>query len=206
MLIVLFPLFLLSVSVLAIVFDPSQYDALFGKLGVYTEVPDAKAVNQEVLRYLLGKEDVLPEAFNTRERQHMADVKGIFDVLKRVLFVFPLLCIAALFKWGERKKAMGTGALNIGSVMAVVLFAGIIPVVTLAFPASFAAFHGALFEEGSYLFDPSAELLVQLYPEQVFFALGWRIAVFAALLSLLALFFSFVMKKDLKHGKTGKAS
>ncbi len=206
MLIVLFPFFVLSISVFAIAFDSSKYDALFRKFDVYNKVPDAMLLNEEVLQYLSGKGNTLPEVFNEREYQHMEDVKIIFDVLKRMLWVFPLLCIAACIKWGDKRKKRGIEALNAGSVLAVVLFATIIPVATVAFPASFAAFHGLLFEKGSYLFDPSTEIIVQLYPEQVFFALGWRIALFAALISSLTWFFSYAIKKDLKYGKTGKLS
>ncbi len=201
----LFPFFLLSVSVLAVAFDSSQYDAVFAKLGVNEQVQDAESLNEGVLKYLSGKENALPAAFNTREQQHMFDVKRIFEVMQRMIVAFPLVFVAAMIKWGSRKKAMLAEAARIGSLIALVLFLCLTPLMAFAFPSLFAAFHGIFFEEGSYLFDPSTELLVQLYPEGLFFALAWRIALLAVLLASLSLFFGVLMKKNLKQ-KVGKSS
>jgi integral membrane protein (TIGR01906 family) len=198
-LIILSPLFLLSMSVFSIVFDQSHYSPLFEKFGVYGTVRNADELNIHVLDYLAGNEGTLPEAFNEREKGHMEDVKDVFGFLKRVLVAFPLLVVAAAFKWGKTKKIMVAKSIMAGSLISLILFALLLPFIAFAFSSSFNAFHGIFFEEGSYLFDPATDVLVQLYPEELFFAFAQKIALFAVLLSAYCCFASFLMKKDLKH-------
>lgn len=198
-LIILLPLFLLSVSVYAVVFDESHYAALFEKFGVYDTVQNADLLNEEVLGYLNKKGKMLSEPFNEREISHMEDVKGVFWALKRMLIVFPILFIAALVKWKARRIEMLGKVVWGGSIASLGLFLAIIPFSVFAFPSSFDVFHRLFFDAGTYLFNPSTDILVQLYPEALFFSLAWRVALLTVLLSGFALFYGVLIKKDLKH-------
>jgi integral membrane protein (TIGR01906 family) len=107
------------------------------------------------------------EVLNARERQHMADVRGVFVGLAVlavvsivVLFVaHRLLAGSGRFWRGVRRGAAG---LAIG-----VLIVGVVG--AFAFDLAFDVFHRLFFAGGSYTFDPRTDRLVQLFPEQFWF-------------------------------------
>ncbi len=70
------------------------------------------------------------------------------------------------------------------------------------FSATFDSFHRLFFEKGTYVFDPSKEIIVNLYPEELFMELGIRISEFAVFASiifiLLGAILLFVQKNERK--------
>jgi integral membrane protein (TIGR01906 family) len=99
-----------------------------------------------------------------RERGHMADVRGVFAEFGLVaLLAAALLAAVAVASrgrsWFWRAAATGATALIVGVVVAGV---GAL----LFFDAIFELFHEIFFTAGTYLFDPSADKLVQLFPDQ----------------------------------------
>ena len=74
----------------------------------------------------------------------------------------------------------------------VLLYGGLLTIISSAilfllmifdFAAAFESFHVLFFEKGSYVFDPSKEMLVRIYPEDLFMDLGLRIMKFVLLIS-----------------------
>jgi len=104
------------------------------------------------------------------ERSHMRDVRAVFAGFYGVAAA-GLAILVALFWWSGRRAAgwarerawrgVRLGALALAGAVVV---AGL--VVAVAFDAAFEVFHRLFFAEGSYLFDPRADRLVQLFPEQ----------------------------------------
>lgn len=103
---------------------------------------------------------------NERERQHMRDVRNVFAAFYLVAiagagvlaaaFVLARTPPARLRLWrrlgvAARVIAIGTVALGLTGV--------------LFFDTAFELFHQVFFPPGSYLFDPGADRLVQLFPE-----------------------------------------
>jgi integral membrane protein (TIGR01906 family) len=210
LLIALFPLFLLSVSVFSVAFDEDHYATLFQELQVYEAVPDAKQLNHDVLEYLSGK-GALPTVLNDRERAHMQDVQRIFIFLKTMLIVTPLLFIFLIFiGYGKNKDKQWLLAAQVaknGALATLVIIMAVALSIALSFSASFSVFHSLFFKEGTYLFDPSTEVVVQLYPEQLFYSVAMKIALFTAILGLLALSFGHcVQRKDIKKKAKGIGS
>jgi integral membrane protein (TIGR01906 family) len=118
-----------------------------------------------------------------RERGHMADVRGVFAELGLLaLLAAILLAVVAVAgrgrRWFWRAAATGATALIVGVVVAGV---GAL----LFFDVIFELFHEIFFAAGTYLFDPSADKLVQLFPDQFWsdttIALGVVIVVLALL-------------------------
>ncbi len=100
---------------------------------------------------------------NDRERSHMADVRTVF----RGLWLLAAVGVVTLVVAGLRRErarmwmAIRRGAL--GLTVGVVLV-GVVAAV--AFDQLFEAFHVLFFPAGTYLFDPSTDRLVQLFPFQ----------------------------------------
>ena len=100
---------------------------------------------------------------NEREQAHMADVRTVF----RGLWILALASIVVLIAASRRRdrarswRAVRGGALGL-TVGTVVL--GVVGLV--AFDQLFSIFHEIFFPAGSYLFDPTTDRLVQLFPFQ----------------------------------------
>ena len=126
----------------------------------------------------VGAEPVL----NERERGHMRDVQTVFRGLwllagaSLIVLGVAALVDRARFWHGVRR---GAAVLAVGVVVLGV-------VALVAFDALFETFHRLFFAGGSYTFDPSTDLLVQLFPFQFWqetaMAVGALIVVLSAVL------------------------
>ncbi len=98
---------------------------------------------------------------NDRERSHMADVRTVFRGLWVLALAGALILAIATGRAdrGHRWASVRRGAL--GLVISVVVV-GVIGLV--AFDQLFEVFHQMFFPAGSYLFDPTTDRLVQLFP------------------------------------------
>ncbi|HEX6867459.1 MAG TPA: TIGR01906 family membrane protein [Candidatus Limnocylindrales bacterium] len=100
---------------------------------------------------------------DAREQAHMVDVRTVF----RGLWIMALASVVVLVAASRRRdrartwRAVRAGALGL-TVGTVVL--GVVGLV--AFNQLFSVFHEIFFPAGSYLFDPTTDRLVQLFPFQ----------------------------------------
>lgn len=100
---------------------------------------------------------------NEREQGHMADVRTVF----RGLWVLAIASIVVLAVASRRADRAGTWRAVRGGAIGLtiaVLIAGVVGLV--AFDQLFELFHRVFFPAGSYLFDPTTDRLVQLFPFQ----------------------------------------
>jgi integral membrane protein (TIGR01906 family) len=103
---------------------------------------------------------------NEREQGHMRDVRGVFAAFYGLAIVGAIVLVAAfLFARGREARVRLWRRLGLaGRVIAVATVAlGIAGV--MFFDTAFEVFHELFFPAGSFLFDPSTERLVQLFPE-----------------------------------------
>lgn len=119
---------------------------------------------------------------NPRERQHMADVRGVVVAFAGLALVsIVVLALAARSRgprtWAWQAVAVGSGLLAGGVVIAGIFAA-------LFFEQAFEFFHRLLFPAGSYSFDPASERLVQLFPMQFWSETSIALAVVLLALSL----------------------
>jgi integral membrane protein (TIGR01906 family) len=126
---------------------------------------DLKTYNSQVLDYLKGKQESLPEGipFNERELSHMEDVRNTFSTALITLNTALILTIIAitttlyLNKKSIKKILFYSGAIVWAFSLMLILF------FSLAFTQSFTFLHSLFFKEGSWLFS-SADNLIKLYP------------------------------------------
>jgi integral membrane protein (TIGR01906 family) len=103
---------------------------------------------------------------NERERGHMRDVRGVFGAFYGLALVAAAVLVGAFLVARDRAaRARLWRRLSLaGRVIAVATVAlGIVGV--LFFDTAFEVFHELFFPAGSFLFDPTTDRLVQLFPE-----------------------------------------
>lgn len=104
-----------------------------------------------------------------REREHMRDVRNVFVAFYAAAFVGALVLVGAYLVGrlrGVRSRiAFWRRLAGSGKVIAIVTVVGGITGVFF-FDTAFEVFHRLFFPAGTYLFDPSTDRLVQLFPEQ----------------------------------------
>jgi integral membrane protein (TIGR01906 family) len=122
-----------------------------------------------------------------REQQHMRDVRTVFAGL----FVAAIVSVGVLLVASRRRdrprlwRSIRRGSLGliVGTVIAGI--AGLV-----AFDQLFELFHRIFFPPGSYLFDPTTDRLVQLFPfqfwEETAMAVGLVVIVLAAVTAVVA--------------------
>jgi integral membrane protein (TIGR01906 family) len=124
---------------------------------------------------------------DTRERGHMADVRGVFLGFGALALASIVTLIAARRVGGGAAfwRPVRSGAIGIAAAVVGLGLVGF-----LAFDVAFEAFHRLLFAGGNYTFDPATDRLVQLFPYQFWvetsFAVGAVVLVLAAVTASVA--------------------
>lgn len=174
---------LLYMAVISFAFDP----------GSYHQEPPYDAMAQEVVAYLSGETDALPDAhFTQREQLHMVDVLRLFKGGKQLaegcLLAAAILAALALVLGGRQR--LGTGLLvGMAVFLVLVVIVGIWALVD--FDGWFVTMHELVFDNDLWLLDPAESMLINMMPLDFFMCavrdIAVRFALGAALLLLLAL-------------------
>lgn len=164
-------------------FDNSFYKEKFFEYNVQRSVPNAYLLHEKVFNFIKGNSGELPKEFNDRESQHLFDVRKLVRIGKILLYVlivlYLLMLIISAFVLEVKNKIMNFigKSLLFGGILTL-LFAGILLLlINSDFSRVFESFHHLFFTEGTYLFDPSNEIIVNLYPEKLFMDIGVKIAI-----------------------------
>ena len=163
-----------------IAFDKQFYANKFYEYGI--NVPEAEAINVDTVDFVSGKTNELPDIYNEREKQHLLDVKNIVRISRLTLYsltiLFISLFLASVFviKMNNDLANFAGKVLSYGGILTTGLASLLFVMISLNFQASFSSFHDLFFRQGTYIFDPANEMIVRLYPEELFMRLGLRIA------------------------------
>ena len=186
--------------------DENYINAKLKHLGVNKIVPNFRELNNNVVLYLKGKSQVLTKEFTEREVKHLSDVKHLFLVLKILVTLFFMMFLAISYFVLEKIK----GKESLKFFAKVLLHGGICTLVfsllafflmSFSFENSFDSFHRIFFEQGTYLFDPSTEMLTRLYPQELFQSLAMRISIGITSLCIVWIFMSHIINSKAKNIK-----
>lgn len=198
-----FLLFLLALNFGAL--DNLFFKEKFSEYKVEQKIPQAVSLHGKVINFITGKNNELPNDFNEREKQHLWDVRNIIKISTIllyaliILFVLLLLISAFILKVNNFITNFVGKVLVFGGFLTIVLAAALFFLINSDFTAAFESFHKLFFQQGTYSFNPAKEIIVNLYPEQLFMDIGIRMSKWVIIASsaiiLLGAFFILTSKK-----------
>ena len=185
-------------SIRLIIFDEEVYREEFAKYNVYENLAgvEVNTINKEVLDYFKGNGEIKTDFFSAREKEHLLDVKKIITLLSNLIYLLiPLIIsLSLILDIIVGKQAILKFLTKIFIYSKVVVFGAsifLILAIWLNFAGSFDFFHQMFFTAGSWLFEPSLEKIVVLYPVGLFLDFGVRIIFYNVGLSVLAIAVDF---------------
>ncbi len=156
-----------------VAFDLPFYQETFEENGVYTHFGDKELVDSEfavVLEYAQGKDVVLSDFYNTKEKEHMKDVRWLFW-LAQICMGLSYVFLVGMFL--VDKHVVRSGFL-LGSTFACLFVFGLGLFAFVNFDFLFTLFHKILFRNDLWLLNPATDNLIRMLPEVVFFRLAAR--------------------------------
>lgn len=189
-------------------FNPSYYQKMYEQEKVYETlnlpektVDDATII---LLDYLKDTRQNIDFEFETgeeyysqREKDHMVDVKNLYQsalLVRNIAVIVSGLALVVYFKKKDHcvlKDAM-TWALSVLSVV----FVGLGVFAYVDFDVFWQSFHELFFSNDLWLLDPAVDRMINMVPLPFFMGLVFRIIVSLALgILLMSLFYFYIRKK-----------
>jgi integral membrane protein (TIGR01906 family) len=206
------PLFVLFIIILSfilffvpfrvLIFNQSFYFYEQNKTGVFQAMNQSEAQNLtlEVINYLHKGYDL--ENFTAREITHLHDVKYLIDI-DLILGSICILLFVIFCYFNYKDKRFPDIFIYSGAAV-ILLLALLFFMILINFDFFFRLFHVALFEPGTWVFDPDIEVIKQLFPNKFFSDFVLINVMITLVLSLAAIIFSFIYKKAFKHSPIRK--
>jgi integral membrane protein (TIGR01906 family) len=154
----------------SLLYDKGFYLAEYEKNGVYEHIDKARAerMTDQLFSYL-DTDGSLSDDFSQRERQHLADVKGL--IIKGWVVYYCLLIISAILisVLLYRKRSISElGLLFFWTAGIIVVFSVLSFLLQGLFSRAFIWFHKIFFSNDLWILDPRVDKLIVLLPEQFF--------------------------------------
>lgn len=174
----LFTLLIVAFMIEYLWFDQNFYWEHFHKRVTPTKNTHFWPWHQEILNFIGGGTETVPAILTEKEKNHLYDVKSLYHqlVIGRNILSGLFLMLIAITSYTLRRKCFPL----LRQVWTFCgLFGWIFFVTTLFlliqgdFPSYFRLFHRMFFIQDSYLFQPG-DLLVQMYPLEMFYEIGQR--------------------------------
>jgi integral membrane protein (TIGR01906 family) len=192
--------------------DADLYFKLQAKYGVLSDAGvtegELKDIDQRMARYLLGDVGPLTEnpPFNDREMAHMADCLRLFALLRKVRSrLVPwavLLIVGGAYLLQDRRRARRCAWL--APLVLLIPLGGLAIWACADFDGAFTFIHRVLFDNDLWLLDERTDLLIRICPEEMFAAMGLRIALSSGLamagVTALAVLLTYIWPKMKGNG------
>ncbi|WZL71831.1 TIGR01906 family membrane protein [Clostridiaceae bacterium 35-E11] len=175
-------------------FDKKFYVKEFKKYDI-TEVtqiqePDLAKIAEKLIHYLSGKEDDLEiqikikgqraPVFGEREKQHMIDVKKLFQkgyMLRNTGVIFLTIAVIILFKLSQNMyKDIFKSFFN-ASVVSLTVMTILFLLIQIDFYKYFTYFHEIFFDNDLWLLDPKEDVLIQMLPLEFFIDIAIKVII-----------------------------
>ena len=161
-----------SRAVVAQTLEDASEDAVTAYIGLNAAQQDGVAA--ELSQYMAGGETGL-SFLNERERQHMADVRGmvtaIGSVSRMCLSLAAALAVAAAWTGARLRRRMlprAIGVLAAVGLVALAVAGAALVIGSVGFEAAFVRLHELLFDNDLWLLDPQTDILIRMMPQPLF--------------------------------------
>ena len=207
LLVLILPLLILLMSMNLVSFDKSFYDKKFSEYKVREDVPDAMSLHEKVMNFIKGNNNTLPNELTQREKEHLLDIRNLVRISTIALYIFIILFVlllissALILKVNNRIINFIGKVLIFGGFLTIAIAASLFLFIISDFSTSFESFHKLFFEKGTYLFDPAKEIIVNIYPEQLFMDLGIRISAGVLITAAVIILFGLLLLLKSKKKK-----
>lgn len=217
-LVLILPLLILLTSTELAAFNLNYYKIEYDKYNIsenlVIEEKDLMESTEKLLDYLKDDRKDLDfktiingeeqEFFSPRDKAHMIDVKNLFVIGRRIrngIFFFMLLAAASLIYVKSMRFDMGRFLLtsSIAGVTPIVL---LIILINIDFYKYFTIFHEIFFSNDLWLLDPSADRLVNIFPESFFSDIAIRIITCYMIVEFVLFILAVVMKYRKRHASS----
>jgi integral membrane protein (TIGR01906 family) len=146
-------------------YSPTHYYSQLKKNDVPQTIQEKSSTYfaSNIAQYLKNSQE-LDSSFTENEKNHMNDVKKIFDIIEILIFISAIIIITSTItkKIPELKKGIKYGA-----IATIIFIALILISVFFSFQSLFTFMHTILFPQGNWMFDESS-ILITVLPEQFF--------------------------------------
>ena len=150
-------------------------------------------VTKRLTDYMLGRADdiaitaevngVTREFFDERDKAHMIDVKGLFD-LARIIFVIALCMVIFTYVMLRNDMLLLCRVSQWSFLSFFALFTAIVGIIALDFNRAFIWFHLIFFNNDLWILDPTVSLLINIVPQEFFVDISIRIGLIFVGLSI----------------------
>lgn len=121
------------------------------------------------LRIIVTADGQESSLFNTKETEHMKDVKSLMRVVYRaneISLVIVIAYIAAVVLWARERPLRSLAVLSLAGVGTGLAIVAVIGVFALTgFDAAWTRFHEIVFSNDLWRLDPATDHLIQMFPE-----------------------------------------
>ena len=180
------PIILIFLNIHNVMFDENWYHQQHAKDGIYDfwnkSIVDSETHN--LLLFYKGKQ-FDTSLFNEKEKGHLNDVKGLYDVA-RLLFYSAVIVLIGACALLRRKREIVT-ILKRGALLAIIIVLLLILMATTDFTSFFTVFHKIVFANNNWMLNPETDNLIVMFPESFFIAFVTRILVKTVVMAVMLL-------------------
>ncbi len=206
-LILMLPIILLLSSFYYWMYNEDYFAQQFTENNVYPSFYAKRDVllqeNHDVMQYLKsGSGMIESQFFDAKEKSHLADVRIVMQSAAYALIIVLVIWLVGIYFY--RKDA--ASIIYRGGLLSLLLFL-LLLLCALNFELAFTYFHKLFFADGSWMFEPT-ENLVRMYPERFFYNTAKNIlltfgALGAVITSMARLSLSYIRcRRTARHQKS----
>ena len=181
-------LLLLLIPVNLFSFNNDFYFSKFEENNLYEKFEeDINLEFERVLDYLVKGNNIEGEFFNSKEKEHLEDVRGLY-IISWVLIIISLIVLVISYFILRKKEFLDS--LRKGGIVTLVFIVVLGLLVLFDFNSVFTKFHEIFFSNNLWLLNPETDNLIKLLPINVFVDIMKRILLLSGVSSLVVLWLS----------------
>lgn len=196
---ILLAILIITSSIFFVAYDKKFYNSEFLKYNVKENTnlseDELNYTISWVISYLSDKDyNTNFGLFNEQEKLHMQDVKSIFIALNFIsIFIFIILLSYFLFMVLKKDYSNLGKCFVIASFAVVSILLFVFLSFSISFDSSFLIFH-KLFFKGNYAFSAEENLIVNIFPEKLFYDALIKIVMYTTLFSAIIFLLGIFLK------------